>query len=141
MEQVNFSLFLLIIPSALCILSITVVMLLKKENKLLSRQLTETTVTLELTRKQIDGLQERYAKINEFQNSLQVAELTTKFQKPRLNARNFAGDNSPVGKYSSVESLSQQGLSIEEIASILAVSTHEAQQLVNLSKLAQGSLA
>jgi orotate phosphoribosyltransferase-like protein len=46
-----------------------------------------------------------------------------------------------VGKYSSVQSLAQQGLSIEEIASILDVSTHEAHQLVNLSKLAQGSLA
>jgi len=141
MEQVNFSLLLFIIPSALCILLMTWVMLVKKENKLLARQLTETTVTLELTKRQIGELQEKYAKINEFQNSLQVAELTTKFQKPRLNARNFAADNSPVGKYSSVQSLAQQGLSIEEIASILAVSTHEAQQLVNLSKLAQGSLA
>jgi hypothetical protein len=141
MEQVNFSLLLFIIPSALCLLLMIVVMLVKKENKLLSRQLTETTVTLELTKKQIDDLQERYAKINEFQNSLQVAELTTKFQKPRLNARNIATDNSPVGKYSSVQSLAQQGLSIEEIASILDVSTHEAHQLVNLSKLAQGSLA
>jgi hypothetical protein len=141
MEQVNFSLLLFIIPSALCILLMTLVMLVKKENKLLARQLTETTVTLELTKRQIGELQEKYAKINEFQNSLQVAELTTKFQKPRLNARNIAADNSPVGKYSSVQSLAQQGLSIEEIASILAVSTHEAQQLVNLSKLAQGSLA
>jgi hypothetical protein len=137
MEQVNFSLLLFIIPSALCILLMTWVMLVKKENKLLSRQLTETTVASELTKRQIGELQEKYAKINAFQNSLQVAELTTKFQKPRLNARNVAANNSPVGKYSSVQSLAQQGLSIKEIASILAVSTHEAQQLVNLSKLAR----
>ena len=137
----SFSLFLIVIPSALSVLLFAIVMLVKKENKLLAQQLTETTVSLERTRKQFNELQEKHDKIYEFQNSLQVAELTTKLQKPRLNAQNqslnMAVNNSPPGKYSNIQSMIQQGMSIEKIAAVLAISTHEAQQLVNLSKIAR----
>jgi hypothetical protein len=139
----SFSFLLIVIPSVLSVLLFAIVMLVKKENKLLARQLTETTVSLELTRKQFNELQEKHDKMYEFQNSLQVAELTTKLQKPRLNAQNnafnMAADNSPPGKYSNIQSMIQQGMSIEKIAAVLAISTHEAQQLVNLSKIAQGN--
>jgi hypothetical protein len=50
-----------------------------------------------------------------------------------------AVNNSPPGKYSNIQSMIQQGMSIEKIAAVLAISTHEAQQLVNLSKIAQGN--
>jgi hypothetical protein len=139
----SFSFLLIVIPSVLSVLLFAIVMLVKKENKLLARQLTETTVSLELTRKQFNELQEKHDKMYEFQNSLQVAELTTKLQKPRLNSqnqiRNITVNNSPPGKYSNIQSMIQQGMSIEKIAAILAISTHEAQQLVNLSKIAQGN--
>jgi hypothetical protein len=137
----SFSFFLIVIPSVLSVLLFAIVMLVKKENKLLAQQLTATTVTLELTRKQFTELQEKHDRIYEFQNSLQVAELTTKLQKPRLNAQNkihnMAVNNSPPGKYSNIQSMIQQGMSIEEIAAVLAISIHEAQQLVNLSKIAR----
>jgi hypothetical protein len=137
----SFSFFLIVIPSVLSVLLLVMNILIKKENKLLARQLTETTVSLELTRKQFNELQEKHDRMYEFQNSLQVAELTTKLQKPRLNAQNnafnMAAENSLPGKYSNIQSLTQQGMSIEEIASVLAISTHEAHQLVNLSKIAR----
>jgi hypothetical protein len=141
MGQMSFSLLLIVIPSALSVLLLVIIVLVKKENKLLSRQLTETTISLELTRKQFNELQEKHDKMYEFQNSLQVAELTTKLQKPRLNAQNhvlnMSVKNSPPGKYSNIQSMIQQGMSIEKIAAVLAISTHEAQQLVNLSKIAR----
>lgn len=141
MEQMSFSLLLIVIPSAFSVVLLVMIILIKKENKLLSQQLTETTVSLELTRKQFKELQEKHDTMFEFQNSLQVAELTTKLQKPRLNAQNpihnMAVNNSPQGKYSNIQSMIQQGMSIEKIAAILAISTHEAQQLVNLSKIAR----
>ncbi|MGB3226304.1 MAG: hypothetical protein WBB23_26190 [Desulforhopalus sp.] len=141
MGQMSFSLLLIVIPSAFSVLLLVMIILTKKENKLLSQQLTETTVSLELTRKQFKELQEKHDKMYEFQNSLQVAELTTKLQKPRLNAQkknlNITVNNSPPGKYSNIQSMIQQGMSIEKIAAVLAISTHEAQQLVNLSKIAR----
>ncbi len=137
MDQVNFSLIFLVILSVLCALSIILIVLVKKENKLLSRQLTETTISLELSRKEMVDLQERNSQINEFQSSLQVAELTTRLQKPRLDAQSIDSGNSAPGKYSSIQSLAQNGMSAEEIASLHAISTQEAQQLINLAKLAQ----
>jgi ribosomal protein S11 len=143
MGQMSFSLLLIVILSALFVALLVMIILIKKENKLLSQQLTETTISLALTGKQFNELQEKHDKMYEFQNSLQVAELTTKLQKPRLNAQNqilnIAMNNPPPGKYSNIQSMIQQGMSIEKIAAVLAISTHEAQQLVNLSKIAQGN--
>lgn len=113
---------------------------LKKENNLLAEQLTETTVSLERTRQNLAKLQEKHEKIIEFQNNLGEAERTTKLQKPPLSEIHAPERprNSPE-RYSYIHSLAEKGLSVEEIASILTISTHEARQLVNLSKIAQGN--
>lgn len=140
MQQAHLSLFLLGIPAVLCVVLLIMVVIVKKENRLLVRQLTETTVSLELTRKQLDEHQARQAEIKVFQNNLQAAELTTRLQKPRLDAQHKAPTGTPPGKYSNIKSLTDQGMSVKEIAATLAVSTHEAQQLVNLSRIAQGNL-
>jgi hypothetical protein len=139
MEQMQLSLILFGMPAILCVVLLIIVVRTKKENKLLARQLTETTVSLELARKQLGELQDRQAETNAFDNDLQTAELTTKLQKPRLDAQKSAASGASAGKYSNIQSLADQGMSIEEIASTLAVSTHEAQQLVNLAKIAQGN--
>lgn len=139
MQQVHFSLFLPVILATLCGVLLIVIVFIKKENRLLARQLTETTVSLEQTRKQLGELQARQAEINAFQNSLQAAQLTTKLQKPRLDAQHNAAAGTPPGKYSNIQLLADQGMSVEEIAASLAVSTHEAQQLVNLSRIAQAN--
>lgn len=111
--------------------------LLNRTNKLLSQQLSHKTTLLERTRKRLTKLQVKHDKIIAFQNSLKTAELTTMLQKPRLDAGNTTTDHVLSGKYRCIQSLTQNGKSVDEIASILAVSTHEARQLVNLSKLAQ----
>ncbi|TKB25814.1 hypothetical protein FCL47_11955 [Desulfopila sp. IMCC35006] len=119
------------------VLLLVLLFLLKKKTTLLSQQLVQLTTMLEITRKRLARLQEKHDKIVAFQNSLKTAELTTMLQKPRLNAQSTASGPTLSGKYSRIKSLAEKGLSVDEIAAILGVSTHEARQLVNLSKLAQ----
>jgi len=140
MQQLSFSLCLFF-PAIFSLLLLVMLILVKKENKLLSRQLTATTVSLEQVRKQLTDLQEKHEKIKVFQNSLQEAELTTKLQKPRLDCLNQSQDSSPPDKYRYFQTLAKKDMSVEEIASVLAISTHEAEQLISLSKLAEGSPA
>jgi hypothetical protein len=137
MESINFTSYLIAIPSIVCIAICILTVLEKKKNKLLYQQLMKTTVRLEVTEKKLDNLQNNHP--TDFQSSLQVAELTTKLQKPRLEARSVGSGPSPR-KYSSVPSMAEEGLSAEEIASELAISPQEAAQLVNLARLAQGSI-
>jgi len=144
MEQLTLSQYAAILPGIFCIFLILWTLLLKKKNKQLAEQLIETTITLQVTQKLLGELQDKQTQNNAFQESLSVAELTTKLQKPRLDAQNYettdSGSSAP-GKYSNIQALAKQGMTVEEIASVLAISTHEAQQLVNLSKLAQGNAA
>jgi SOS response regulatory protein OraA/RecX len=113
---------------------------LKKENKLLAEQLTDTTVSLERTRQNLSKLQEKHEIIAEFQNSLGEAEEKAKFQRPRYSELQSPERprNTPE-RYSYIHSLAEKGLSFEEIASILTISTHEARQLLVLSKIAKGN--
>lgn len=113
---------------------------LKKENTLLGEQLAETTVSLERTRKNLTKLQEKHGQNVEFQNNLGEAEKKTTLQKPRYSE--FQPPERPRNtpeRYSYVHSLAEKGLSLEEIAAILTISTHEARQLLVLSKIAKGN--
>ncbi len=139
MEQLHFSHYAAIILTVLCVFFIILIFLAKKKINDLTVQLIKTTVTLEITQKQVATLEEKNVELKEFQDNLKVAELTTKLQKPRLAVRNTETSYSAPGKYSNIQALTQKGLSVEEIASALAVSSHEAQQLINLSKLADGN--
>ncbi len=131
--------FAITITSLFCTLAGIKILMQKKENKLLAQQLTETTVSLEQYKKNLAKLQEKHAGVLEFQNSLHEAELTTKLQKPRLNGSSYDAGGSAPEKYRYIHSLTEKGMSSEEIASVLTISEHEADQLVSLSKLAMAS--
>ncbi|MGD9949509.1 MAG: hypothetical protein AB7U29_13680 [Desulfobulbus sp.] len=71
-----------------------------------------------------------------FGKALQSASLTTELQRPRLE--NLAKvDKQAPEKYRILSKLASQGLNVEEIATILGVSSNEAHQLLNLSSVAQ----
>jgi len=140
MEQFNISHYIAALAIIFGLFFLLLTVLQKKKNSFLAQQLTQTTILLETTRKKLDTLQEKHNQILEFQNSLNVAELTTKFQKPRLDAQTTDKDIFVQGKYSNIQSLTEQGMSADQIASTLAISTHEAQQLVNLAKLAKSNI-
>lgn len=113
--------------------------LVQRDNKLLANQLTRTTVTLEFSRKKFAELQQQHDEVKEFQKSINEAEITTRFQKPRLMAKQTEpqptqSSNAPE-KYSYIRNLTEKGMSVKEIASLLSISTHEAQQLVALTRL------
>lgn len=137
MEHINIVGFLVIIVSILCVFLVSYTVLLKKKNKELAEQLRMMSMALETTRTTLSEFKEKQNPDNNFRNSLETAELTTKLQRPRLEVENKDGESISAGRYSTIQALRDQGLSIEEIATTLAISVHEANQLVNLSKLAQ----
>lgn len=79
-----------------------------------------------------------------FQNSIDNAELTTRFQSTRLKAAHASGSkctsfHAPE-KYSYIRSLSEKGMDPDEIAAVLSISPHEARQLVTLAMISPGKL-
>lgn len=107
-----------------------------------SKKAKELSIMLEklaIAHAEMQALQQRYQDSLEFQKSLNEAEITTRLQQPRLSAQQGYSRSGPPERYLYVRSLAQNGMSAEEISSILSISTQEAEQLVNLSKLANSS--
>lgn len=138
--QISMTYMSIIIPSLFCLATVTKCILMKKENKLLSDQLTKTTINLENNKNKLHDLQNRHNDIKKFQKSIEQAELTTKLQAPRLQATHGESKSNPASqapeKYSYVRSLTEKGMSPEEIGAVLSISPHEASQLVALTMLA-----
>ncbi len=113
---------------------------LKKQKEQISQQLSESLNSVEKIREELEDLNREHHKIKKFQNSLAEAELTTQLQKPRLAAQASPTNSSAPEKYRFVHSLTEQGMGVQEVASVLSVSSHEAEQLVTLAKLAKKNL-
>ncbi|BDD87352.1 hypothetical protein [Desulfofustis limnaeus] len=69
-----------------------------------------------------------------FAADLSRAELATRFQHPRLQQQD-GGEAAVPERYRYVQRLSDSGMSAEQVAELLAISPHEAQQLVRLARL------
>lgn len=84
-----------------------------------------------------EDLQNQQLKNQTFEKNLQEAELTTSLQKPRLSLQKAnQHKQGNKDKYQFIQTLSGSGMAAEEIAKVLSISSNEAEQLVNLSKLA-----
>jgi hypothetical protein len=139
MAQLNVFLYLFLFALVLCTVALLKIFALRKENRLLAEQLTETSVTLERTRNNLANILKQQEKTEDFENRLGEAELTTKLQHPRLRGHySPERQRSSPEKYSYIPSLAKRGMSAEEIASILTISTHEARQLVTLAGIGEG---
>lgn len=91
-------------------------------------QLNDAAITIE-------NLQQIEKKYNTFSNDLKQAEIASKVQnKPRV-LNQSSSDIRPPERYKYVHSMARQGITAGEIASILAISPHEADQLVALANL------
>jgi len=108
---------------------------LKKQRDLYQCKLLETTGFLEKAREDLKYFHDLQNNAECFKNSLAAAELTTQFQKPRLSVQTSPANNSIPERYNFIHSLIQKKMSSDEIASILSISPHEAEQIVTLSKL------
>ncbi len=84
-----------------------------------------------------EELQNQHQQNQVFENSLKEAEITTNLQKPRLSLQKATHTKqNNQDKYKYIQTLSGSGMAAEEIAKVLSISSNEAEQLVNLSKLA-----
>jgi hypothetical protein len=137
MDWLNTTLLPTFILTLLLGLTVIKIVSLKKTNGRLTRELSETTSSFNRSRKQLATLQNKQATAEEFQRDLNKAELTAQLQKPRTSLQASFGTSNAPEKYSYIHSLMQKGMSAEEIGSILAISTHEAKQLVTLSTIAK----
>lgn len=139
MEHLDVSVFFAIIAFILLAVVLGQAIILKKANTLLSQQLTETSNSLEITRKNLATLQEKQKKLNEFQNNLSDAELSTRIHASLAIGTGTGRARTTPERYSYIHSLAGKGLSSEEIASVLTISSHEARQLVTLARIAEGN--
>jgi len=108
---------------------------LKKQKDLFLYKLAEANGFFDEVREELKELHQKHDQKKQFKNNLTAAELTTQLQKPRLSAQTITPTNSIPEKYSFVHSLIEKNMNSDEIASILSISSHEAEQLVTLSKL------
>ena len=113
---------------------------LKKQKDLFLYKLAEANGFFDEVREELKELHQRHDKTKQFKNNLTTAELTTQLQQTRLSAQTLSSTSSIPEKYSFVHSLIEKNMNSEEIGSILSISSHEAEQLVTLSKLGGSSL-
>lgn len=113
--------------------------LIKKDNKLLSEKLYEANNIIEKQKKKLKEITVRHNEINNFKKSIDRAELTTMFQSSRLKTahsiRSQTGSFNVPEKYSYIRSLTEKGMTPDEIATLLSISRQEASQLVTLTMI------
>ena len=109
----------------------------QKKSRSLSGQLLEATGNLETIQSNLQDLQQKYNQSLEFNRNLSDAEITTRLQSSRLSLQTRPDTPEAPERYRYVHRLAGNGMAAEEIASVLSISSHEARQLVTLSRLAQ----
>ncbi|MGW8195625.1 MAG: hypothetical protein ACWGOX_15310, partial [Desulforhopalus sp.] len=112
-------------------------LLLARNRSVLTRQLGDTTRRLEELETDFTALKTEHNRLRGFQHDLDKAELTVPRRQPEIRARERHGAGHPPEKYCYIRSLSEKGMDAREIASILAISRQEAEQLVTLTKIAR----
>lgn len=72
-----------------------------------------------------------------FSESLKQAEVTTNLQAPRIkHSAPVKPQQNDQQKYQHLQTLSASGMATSEIASILAISNYEAEQMLSLARIA-----
>ena len=136
MVQSHLSILLTFLALLLCSVATWRSIVFRRRAEGRERLLQEATDALSASQKKLNDLEERGQKYDAFQESLNLAEITTRLQKPRISVQNRPRSMDPPERYRYVHSLASGGMSSREIASVLSISIHEADQLVNLARLA-----
>ena len=126
------SLSTLILTTFLCLGLILWAISLKRHNTLILTNLKAKEIELFELKKEFGELEERIAKLSDFNKSMDKSNVTTKLQTKRN--QDHQNVHTPE-KYQYLISLTQKGMKAEEIASILSISEYEARQLVSLAKI------
>jgi hypothetical protein len=135
--------FGLVIPLVLLLVATLVkIFALLKENTLLAEQLTETSISFDRTKTSLEQLQKQHEEMVAFHKELQEAAVNTR--PPVTKGMDFQQVErkwSAPERYGFIHTLASKGMSVEEIATILKVSPHEARQVLHLTKIGQGNEA
>ncbi len=123
---------------ALCALAVIRSIQIQRRTSSLSARLSEIAGNLETVRHSYGELKERYDSDREFRKNLSEAAVTTRLQAPRLALQARPDAQTAPERYRYVHRLTDNGLDAEQVASVLAISSHEARQLVCLARLAAG---
>lgn len=118
------------------LLSLALTVIHRRRAAKLSQELTTALDKLATAHAEVQSLEQRLQETATFQKNLSEAELTTRLQQPRLSAQHGYQQVNAPERYLYVKSLAQNGMSAEEIAAVLKISPKEAEQLVNLARLA-----
>ncbi len=137
MVQIAYSQILLFIMVPLFTAALMYYVSLNKRHKELNRKYDEL-------RREFYTLEGKYTELNDkvaisasFSDSLKQAEVTTSLQAPRIrhHSSTKTADDKKL-RYQHLQSLSASGMAAAEIASILSISNHEAEQMLSLAKIA-----
>lgn len=118
------------------ILALSAVVIYRRKATKLSQELTTALDKLATAHAEVQTLEQRLQETAAFQKNLSEAELTTRLQQPRLSIQHGYQQINAPERYLYVKSLAQSGMGADEIATILKISSKEAEQLVNLARLA-----
>ncbi len=135
MVQLYHTEILLALTLGLCILLTMRSVYLSKTMKHQENRLQNTADSLENASKELDELRLVEKRFQTFKDDLSTAELFTEVHKTRQSFDAIAKDHKIPERYQYIRSLHQKGVKTPDIASILTISTHEADQLVALANL------
>jgi hypothetical protein len=137
MFNLNIEIILLLLSCFLCFAVSLRLFSIKSKNKKTDETLTSTQNSLNSLQAQLENLKNQNKENNSFDSTLHTVKVTTNLQKSRTQYHQKAVSTMPPERYRYIRSLLDNGLDSEKIASVLAISIQEAEQLVALSKLAQ----
>jgi len=137
MDHYSFAIIIALLALFLTCIALGASIYYRRKAVSLSRKLSVALEKLATAHSDLQDMDQRFKETVEFQKNLSEAELTTRLQQPRLAAQHNLARVSAPERYLYVRSLAQNGMNAKEIATILSISTQEAEQLVNLARLAQ----
>ncbi len=120
----------------LCFVLVLWIILIKRQNIKLASQLQGIKHTLAEKERQFNETKHQLKEMSNFQQSMAEAQLTTRLQTQRVSLQGQEKTTTPE-KYQYILSLTEKGMDADDISSLLSISRHEAEQLVNLAQLNQ----
>lgn len=137
MIQIAYSQILSIILIPLFATSLIYYFSLNKKHNALRQKYDELRKDFYTLEGQYNELNDQMTMSASFTESLKQAEVTTSLQAPRMqHSSSVKPAETKQQKYQHLQSLSASGMAAAEIASILSISSHEAEQMISLAKIA-----
>ncbi len=121
--------------SSLTALTLLLTVLIFSYSIVLRRRTTVQSALLAELKNKLDRDEEEKNREQDFQTSLQQAEITTELQKSRSVVVHSRNNRKTPERYQYAQSMFQSGMHTDEISSALGMSTTEITQLLKLARI------